>query len=433
MEYPALRCFRSSELSLEEISTRLQAQPADIARLQTIVDDIIQQIRTRGDVAILEQTQRLDWPEATLPGLRVSTQEVETAIATLDVKLIHAMTLAAEHIRRFHLRQMPLDWFEDMEYGLSLGQRHVPVDSVACYVPTSKAPLPSSVLMSIIPAQVAGVPRIVLVGPCRRDGTMPPSVLAAAQLLGITEIYKLGGAVAMTALAIGTDTFPRVDKLVGPTNSFGMLAKRTLFGEVGIDGLNGPSDVTILADGSVPAAWVAADLLSQAEHGEDSPAILVTPNAEYAQQVTGAVATQLAASPRANYLSAALAHWGAIVITRDLSEAAAMVNLLAPEHLELMVENPRLLLPEIRHAGAIFLGGYSPVPVGDYFAGPSHVLPTGRTARFASGLSVMDFLKRSSLIEVQAEWLQAQHDAIITLAEHEGLAAHADAIQRRVK
>jgi histidinol dehydrogenase len=319
-----------------------------------------------------------------------------------------------------------------MEYGLSLGVRHTPVDSVACYVPTSKASLPSSLLMSVVPAQVAGVPRIVVVGPPRRDGTLPPGVLAAAHLLGVTEIYKLGGAVAMAALALGSHTFPKVEKLVGPTNTFGMLAKRALFGEVGIDGLNGPSDVTIVADGSVPAAWVATDLLSQAEHGEDSPAILVTVDEAYAQAVQAEINAQLAVSPRAQYLAVALERYGAVILTRDLREAAEMANILAPEHLELAVADPQALLPAIRHAGAIFLGAFTPVPVGDYFAGPSHILPTGQTARFASGLSVMDFLKRSSLIQSDKNWIRQHGEAIITLATHEGLSSHAETIQERL-
>jgi histidinol dehydrogenase len=285
--------------------------------------------------------------------------------------------------------------------------------------------------MSVIPAQVAGVPRIVVAGPCRKDGALPPGVLAAAHLLGITEIFKIGGAQAMAALALGTATVPRVDKVVGPANIFGTLAKKALFGEVGIDGLNGPSDVTIIADGSVPAAWIAADLLSQSEHGEDSQSVLVSPDAAYADAVGVEVEAQLAASPRAQYLSVSLSQRGAIVITRDLAEAAAMANLIAPEHLELAVADPHGLLPAIRHAGAIFLGGYAPVPIGDYLAGPSHVLPTEGTARFASGLGVLDFLKRSSLIEATHDWVRHERDTIVAFAAHEKLAAHADAVRRR--
>jgi histidinol dehydrogenase len=286
--------------------------------------------------------------------------------------------------------------------------------------------------MSVVPAQVAGVQRIVVVGPCQPDGNMPQGVLAAAHLLGITEMYKLGGAVAMSALAYGTATFPKVDKIVGPANIFGTLAKKALYGDVGVDGLYGPSEVVVIADGTVRAEWIAIDLLSQSEHGEDSQSVLITPNAEYAQQVASAVAEKLAESPRQKYLAVSLKQRGAIIITEDLSEAAAMANLLAPEHLELAVSNPNGLLTSIRHAGSILLGGYSPVPVGDYFAGPSHILPTGRTARFSSGLGVMDFLTRSSLLGIAPMWLGNTGNDIIALAEHEGLNAHAESVRLRI-
>lgn len=431
MEFSALRVFRTSELTPEEINQRLLPPAADVAKLQAIVDDIVTHVSADGDAAVLELTRKFDWPEATLEGMRVTEAELDAAMAEMDVDLLQAMTLAAEHIRRFHQRQMPKDWFEEVEYGLTLGQRHTPVDSVACYVPTRKASIPSSLLMSVVPAQVAGVPRIIVAGPCRADGTMPAGVLAAANLLGITEVYKLGGAVAMAALAKGTATFPKVDKIVGPSNIFGTLAKKALYGDVGVDGLYGPSEVVVVADGTVPAAWVATDLLSQSEHGEDSQSVLVTPDEAYAKAVATEIGTQLATSPRAKYLSVSLEQRGAIVLTRDLTEAVDMANVLAPEHLELAVDNPQAILPGVRHAGSILMGGYSPVPVGDYFAGPSHVLPTGRTARFSSGLGVMDFLKRSSLIQVGPSWLSQHSNDIVTLANHEGLDAHAEAIRKR--
>lgn len=426
-----LRTFRVSELAPEAICRELQPAETDIARVQAIVDGILASVRAEGDAAVLELTRKFDWPEATLAGLRVTEAEIAQAVADTTPAVRDAMQQAAANIRRYHERQMPTDWFEELQPGLRLGLRHTPVDSAACYVPTSKASLPSSLLMSVVPAQVAGVPRIAVVGPCRRDGTLPPGVLAAASLLGITEIYKLGGAVAVAAMAFGTATFPRMDTFVGPTNLFGTLAKRAVFGEIGIDGLYGPSDVTIVADGSVPAAWAAADMLSQAEHGEDSAAILVTPDAAYAAAVSAEVARQVETAARKGYLSVSLERFGAIIITRDLAEAATMVNLLAPEHLELLVGDPQALLPAIHHAGAIFLGAYASVPVGDYFAGPSHSLPTNRTARFSSGLSVHAFLKRSSLIMPDAGWLAGNAAAITTLAEHEGLPAHAEAVEMR--
>jgi len=395
------------------------------------VNEIVARVREEGDAAVLEYTRRFDWAEATLEGLRVTPEEMAEATDALDPKVPRAMEHAIEHIRRYHERQKPKSWFEEMAPGLTLGERFTALDSAACYVPTRKASIPSSLLMSVVPARVAGVPRIVVVGPPRADGALPPGVLAAAHLLGITEIYKLGGAVAMAALAFGTETFQKVDKVVGPANIYGTLAKKALYGAVGVDGLYGPSEVTIIADGSVPPEWVAIDLVSQSEHGEDSQSVLITSDEDYARTVPAEVEKALAASPRAKYLSAALKDRGAIIITRDLNEAAAMANLLAPEHLELAVARPNEMLPAIRHAGSILLGGYSPVPVGDYFAGPSHILPTGRTARFSSGLGVTDFLTRSSLVDISPRWLKNAAGDIIALADHEGLDGHAEAIRRR--
>ena len=427
-----MRIYRTTEQSMEEINQQLLPPAADIAEVQTIVDAIVARVREEGDAAVLELVREFDWNRAKLPDLVVSPGEIARAMAVVDPVVLEAMRQAIAHIRRYHERQLPQDWFEEFEPGLTLGQRHVPVDSVACYVPTRKASIPSSLLMSVVPALVAGVERVVVVGPCRPDGSMPAGVLAAAHLLGITEMYKIGGAVALAALAYGTPTFPRVDKVVGPANIYGTLAKKALYGDVGVDGLYGPSEVVIIADGSVPAARVAIDLLSQSEHGEDSQSVLITPDESYAQAVAEEVDSRLAVSPRARYLSVALSERGAIILTRDLEEAAAMANLLAPEHLELAVVERADLLPSLRHAGSILLGGYSPVPIGDYFAGPSHILPTGRTARFSSGLGVMDFLTRSSLVQATPEWLNAHGEIIAVLADHEGLDAHAEAIRARM-
>jgi len=428
-----MRIFRSSETPLAEINRQLLPPAEDLAKAEAAVNEIVARVRAEGDAAVLAYTRRFDWGEATLEGLKVTPDEMEAAAAGLDPKVIHAMRAAAEHIRRYHERQMPQSWFDEMAPGLTLGQRFIAVDSTACYVPTRKASIPSSLLMSVVPAQVAGVPRIVVVGPCQADGAMPQGVLAAAHLLGITEMYKLGGAVAMAALAFGTATFPKVDKIVGPANIYGTLAKKALYGEVGVDGLYGPSEVVVIADGSVRPDWTAIDLVSQSEHGEDSQSVLITPHEDYAQAVLAEVEQALAASPRAKYLSVALKNRGAIVITGSLDEAAAMANLLAPEHLELAVARPNELLSQIRHAGSILLGGASPVPVGDYYAGPSHILPTGRTARFSSGLGVMDFLTRSSLVGIAPMWLGNAGDDIIALADHEGLDAHAEAVRRRTR
>lgn len=428
-----IRMLRTSELSLDEINRQLLPPAADIARVQAAVDEIVARVRNEGDEAVLDYTRRFDWSDATLESLQVPPEALAAAADTLEPVILEAMRGAIEHIRAFHEHTMPESWFEEMGPGLTLGERFIALDSVACYVPTRKASIPSSLLMSVVPAQVAGVSRIVVVGPCQTDGAMPAGVLAAAHLTGITEVYTLGGAVAMAALAYGTDTFPKVDKVVGPANIFGTLAKKALFGDVGVDGLYGPSEVVVIADGSVRPEWVASDLISQSEHGEDSQSVLITPEADYAQAVLEALRTQLDASPRAKYLSVALAQRGAIILTEDLAEACRLANLLAPEHLELAVAQPHRLLPAIRHAGSILLGGNSPVPIGDYFAGPSHVLPTGRTARFSGGLGVMDFLTRSSLIGAAPLWLDRNADAIITLAEHEGLDGHAETVRLRLE
>jgi histidinol dehydrogenase len=431
VSHSLIRVLWTTDMSLAEINASLLPPAADLARVQATVDAMVTEIRHRRDTAVLEFTQRFDWPDATLAALRVTREEIARGVAETDPAVCEALVQAAAHIRAFHARQMPHDFFDELEPGLKLGQRHTPVESVACYVPTRKASIPSSVLMSVVPAQVAGVPRIVVVGPCRLDGTLPAGVLAAADALGITEIYKLGGAVAMAALGLGTPTFPKVDKIVGPANIFGTLAKKALYGDVGVDGLYGPSEVVVIADGSVDPVWIATDLMSQSEHGEDSQSVLITPDPAYAQAVLTALSTSLAASSRAQYLAVALAERGALVIARDLAEATELANLLAPEHLELAVATPEALLPFIRHAGSILMGGTSPVPVGDYFAGPSHILPTGRTARFSSGLGVHDFLKRSSLIQASSMWMTRHQRAITTLADHEGLEAHAQAVRLR--
>lgn len=426
-----MKIFRTSEIKTSDINKALMPLSAELDKVQYIVDEIVKKVRDEGDNGILELTRKFDWKDATIDKLKVTEDELFNALNEVDAELITAMTFAAENIRRYHKSQLPADFMGEYEMGMFLGQRHTSVDSAACYVPTRKASIPSSLLMSVVPAQVANVERIVVVGPCREDGTMPAGVLAAANLLGITEIYKLGGAVAMAAMAYGTETFPKVDKVVGPANIFGTLAKKALYGDVGVDGLYGPSEVVIIADGTVPATWVAADLVSQSEHGEDSQSILITTNEEYAKNVLDAVEYFLRSSGRELYLGKALNDRGAVIITRDITESAEMSNLLAPEHLELAVENFESLLPMVKHAGSILLGGFSPVPIGDYCAGPSHILPTGRTARFNSGIGVTDFLKRSSLIRVTPEWLEYHKSMIITFAEHEGLEGHAKSIKIR--
>jgi len=428
-----LRFFNTTKYSLEDINKELLPAPEDTQKIQEIVDAIVLDIKRNGDEAVLRYTRQFDYASADLDNIKVTDKEIERAVLATDKKLLKAMEHAAENIAAYHEAQMPSGFMDEFQDGLTLGNRYIPYDSVMCYVPTRKASIPSSLLMSTITAKVAGVKNIIVSGPAREDGDMPQGVLAAAKIVGIDEIYKLGGAVAMTAFGIGTYTFRRVDKIVGPANIFGTLAKKSLYGIVGVDGMYGPSEVVVLADGTVDPEWIAIDFLSQSEHGTDSQSVLITPDINYAEKIIRTINTELATSPRTEYLKKSLAERGAIVIVKDLSEGVEMANILAPEHLELAVENFDDLLPHIKNAGSILCGKYSPVAVGDYFAGPNHILPTARSARFSSGLSVLDFLKRNSIIISNERWLRNNKDDITAMADHEKLISHSDSIKRRVK
>ncbi len=365
------------------------------------------------------------------PGSAVSAAEIDAAVASIPAELAAALDLAATRIEAFHRAQMPTNLRMTDAAGLTLGMRWGPLDAVGLYVPGGKAAYPSSVLMNAIPARIAGVARIAMCVPTP-DGVMNPLVLAAARRAGVDEIYRVGGAQAVAALAFGTATIAPVDRIVGPGNAYVAEAKRQVFGRVGIDSVAGPSEVVVLADAANDPRRVAVDLLAQAEHDEAAQAILITDCPAFADAVAAAVAAELPTLPRAAIAGASWEAHGAVIVVRDWTEAVDLVNRLAPEHLELLLAEPDPVFAQVRHAGAVFLGGFCPEAIGDYVAGPNHVLPTGRTARFASGLSVFDFLKRTTWVAANQAALDAVGPAAVALAEAEGLGAHARSIALRL-
>ncbi len=393
------------------------------------VAEIIAAIRARGDAALVEYTARFDgWQ----PGmLRVTEAELAEAEASIAPDLLAALDLAAARIESFHRAQMPADITLDDPAGLRLGMRWGALDAVGLYVPGGKAAYPSSVLMNAIPARVAGVARVCMCVPTP-GGQLNPLVLAAARRAGVTEVFRVGGAQAVAAMAWGTQSIAAVDRIVGPGNAFVAEAKRQVFGRVGIDSIAGPSEVVVLADADNDPAHVAMDLLAQAEHDEAAQSILITDNAAFGAAVAAAVEEALRTLPRSAIASASWAAHGAVVLVRDWDEAVALTNRLAPEHLQIMTAEPEALFGKIRHAGAAFLGRWCPEALGDYAAGPNHVLPTGRSARFASGLSVFDFLKRTTWVAAEERGLRAIGPAAVALAEAEGLTAHARSIDTRL-
>jgi len=395
------------------------------------VDAIIAAVRAEGDQAVCAYTARFDRLELTPETLRVSAAEIEKAANSIDFGLMQALELAADRIGAFHRAQMPQDLRVVDAAGLTLGMRWTALDSVGLYVPGGKAAYPSSVLMNALPARIAGVGRVAMCVPCP-DGVLNPLVLAAAKLAGVTEIFRIGGAQAVAALAYGTATIAPVDRIVGPGNAYVAEAKRKVFGRVGIDSIAGPSEVVIVADADNDPRLVAVDLLAQAEHDEAAQSILITTSAAFADAVAAAVAAEIPTLGRAAIAGASWEAHGAIILVSSLDEAAGLVDRLAPEHLQLMVADPEALFARIRHAGAVFLGKFCPEAVGDYVAGPNHVLPTGRSARYASGLSVYDFLKRTTYVAADSAALQAVGGAAVALAEAEGLGAHARSVALRL-
>ena len=401
------------------------------ADVDAAVAAILADVRGRGDAAVIEQTSRLDRLELTRATLRVPAGEIAAAASACAPETIAALKLAAERIASYHQRQMPQDLDYTDAAGVRLGARWKPLAAVGIYVPGGTASYPSTVLMNAVPAKVAGVPRVAMAVPAP-DGVLSPLVLAAAQLAGVDEIYRIGGAQAVAAFAYGTASIPAVDKIVGPGNAYVAAAKRRVFGTVGIDMIAGPSEILVVADAKNDPDWIAIDLLAQAEHDEAAQAILVTNDRAFADETARAVDLRLRELPRGAVAGASWRAHGAIILVRDFDEAVPLIDRIAPEHLELALDGAESLAGKIRNAGAIFLGRFSPEAIGDYVAGPNHVLPTARSARFSSGLGVLDFLKRTSLIACDAEGLAAIGPAAITLAHAEGLDAHALSIAIRL-
>lgn len=414
---------RECEAFFAHLKARQGPLPAEVEQSARA---ILESVRTGGDAALFEQAARLDGVRLDAGSVRVAPEEIREAHSALAPASLEALETAASRIRAFHQRQLRTSWFSE-EDGAMVGQLCRPLERVGIYVPGGTAAYPSTVLMNAIPAAIAGVPEIVMCTPARRDGRVASAVLAAAHLAGVHEIYRVGGVQAVAAMAYGTASIPKVDKIVGPGNVYVAAAKRLVFGQVGIDMIAGPTELIIIADEEARAAWAAADLLSQAEHDPLSCAVLLTPSQRLAEGVADEVKRQVAMLPRRAIAEASLEEFGAAVVVKDIAEAVELANQLAPEHLELLVKDPWALLPRVKHAGAIFMGGTSPEVLGDYLAGPNHVLPTGGTARFASSLSVDDFQRRISLIAFSQEKLEALEPAVVELARLEGLEAHARA------
>lgn len=395
------------------------------------VAGIIADVIARGDAALIDLSRKFDNIDLAETGIAISAEEIAKARSACSAETLAALEKAAERIEAFHKAQLP----ESIDYtdadGVGLGLRHTPVDAVGLYVPGGKAAYPSSVLMNAMPAKVAGVQRRVMMVPTPGN-EINPLVLAAAELGGITEIYRVGGAQAVAAMAYGTESIKPVDKIIGPGNAYVAAAKRQVFGKVGIDSIAGPSEILVVADAENDPSWIAIDLLSQAEHDEVAQSILITDDADFAAAVEAAIVEHLSTLPRANIAGASWNNHGAVIVVEDLEDAIPLVDRLAPEHLELAVSDPDAMAAKIRHAGAMFLGRHTPEAIGDYVAGPNHVLPTARTARFSSGLGVLDFLKRTTWVKCDPASLAAIGPAAVTLAEAEGLGAHARSVAIRL-
>ena len=415
----------------QQFQALLSAKREVSEEVDRVVAAIISDVREQGDAAVIACTSRFDALDLAADGLRVSEAEIDDAVAACPRELLVALETARTRIEAYHLRQKPEDaWFTDAA-GVESGWRWSAIEAVGLYVPGGTASYPSSVLMNAVPAKVAGVPRVVMVAPTPR-GETNPLVLAAARLAGVDEVYRIGGAQAVAALAYGTASIAPVAKIVGPGNAYVAAAKRRVFGQVGIDMIAGPSEVLVIADSTANPNWIAADLLAQAEHDASAQSILMTDDAALADQVEQAVAAQLATLPRAEIAGRSWQDFGAILLVADLERAVPLVDRLAPEHLEIITADPERLSGMIRNAGAIFLGGHTPEAIGDYVGGPNHVLPTARSARFSSGLGVIDFMKRTSLLKCGPEALRTLAPAAVKLAEAEGLQAHGRSVTIRL-
>ena len=409
----------------------LKRSPNSYGEFESRVNDIIQNVREKRDEAIFEYTLKFDGATIDQDNIRVTEEEIKEAYEQVDPKLLDVIRKALVNIRDYHAKQKQYSWFDSDESGIILGQKVTPLKTVGVYVPGGKAVYPSSVLMNVIPAKVAGVSNIIMTTPCGKDGKVYPSTLVAAKEAGVDAIYKVGGAQAIAALAFGTESIPKVDKIVGPGNIYVALAKKAVFGYVSIDSIAGPSEIMVLADETANPRFVAADLLSQAEHDEMASAILVTTSEALAEQVSVEVDKFVATLSRKEIIQKSLDNYGYILVADTMQDAIDTVNEIASEHLELVTKNPFETMTKIRNAGAIFIGEYSSEPLGDYFAGPNHVLPTNGTAKFFSPLSVDDFIKKSSIISYSREALEPVYKDIVQFAECEKLTAHANSIRVR--
>lgn len=420
-----------SQEAKEKLEFILNRNQLDYGNVQNVVDEIIADIRKNKNQALFKYTEQFDKIKLDENTIKVTKKEIEEAYTLVDKKLIDVIKKSASRIKDFHEKQKINSWLEPNTNGEMLGQLIRPLEYVGVYVPGGKAAYPSSVLMNVMPAKVAGVKNIIMTTPVQKNGKINPNTLVAANEAGVTEIYKVGGAQAIAALAFGTESVPKVDKICGPGNIFVALAKRTVYGHVNIDSVAGPSEILVIADDTANPVYVAADMLSQAEHDELASAVLVTDSIELAQSVKIELEKQTAVLERKEIIEKSLRDYSAIIVVENLDKACEISNTIAPEHMEVCTLNPFELLPKIQNAGAIFLGNYSPEPLGDYMAGPNHVLPTGGTARFFSPLSIDDFIKKSSIISFSKEALLNLQEDIISFANAEGLTAHANAVRVR--
>lgn len=421
--------LKDSEAFVEKLVQRSQN---DYGEAEKTVSEIVAAVRARGDEALFEYTQKFDGIELNKNNIRVNQDEIETALNQVDSELINVIKRAAERIKLFHEKQKMNSWLEPSQNGEILGQLVRPLEKVGVYVPGGKAAYPSSLLMNIIPAKVAGVKKIIMMTPPQKDGSVYPVTIAAAVTAGIDEIYKCGGAQAIAAMAFGTESVPSVDKIVGPGNIYVALAKRSVYGHVNIDSVAGPSEILILADESANSEFIAADLLSQAEHDEMASSVLITDSSALAEAVKANIDKQKSKLERLSIIDKSLENYGAVIVVENMLDAVELCNKIAPEHLEVCTKQPFELLCHIQNAGAIFLGNYTPEPLGDYMAGPNHILPTGGTARFFSPLSIDDFIKKSSVLSFSEEAFSRLGNDIISFANAEGLTAHANSARIRL-
>ena len=421
----------SKESRQNLLDSLLKRSPGNYGQYQDAVQEIVDRVKTKGDQALFELTRKFDWEGVDASNVKVTEAEVQEAYDTIDPQLVETIRKSLKNIREYHEKQKQHSWFDTTPEGTMLGQKVTPLASAGVYVPGGKAVYPSSVLMNIVPAKIAGVAHVVMCTPCNKEGKVNPAVLVAAKEAGADEVYKVGGAQAIAAMAFGTESIPKVDKITGPGNIFVALAKKAVSGFVSIDSIAGPSEILVLADETANPRYVAADLLSQAEHDEMASAILVTTSKELAEKVSEEVDAFVKILSRKEIISKSLDNYGYILVAETLEDAIETVDLIASEHLEIVTKNPFEMMMKVKNAGAIFLGEYSSEPLGDYFAGPNHILPTNGTARFFSPVSVDDFIKKSSIIYYSREALQRVHKDIEYFAKAEQLTAHANSIAVR--